>query len=83
MFCQSVINEIQVVLDAFPHYLLWAVFRKLLRSFYIMSWNSGSFEMIFCVPSCREVEDFARRLNLVWPERTHLGQDRRIGSHLW
>ncbi|KAK3136628.1 hypothetical protein QOZ80_5BG0439660 [Eleusine coracana subsp. coracana] len=31
----------------------------------------------------REVEDFARRLNLVWPERMHLGQDRRIGSHLW
>jgi hypothetical protein len=26
------------------------------------------------------VEDFARRLNSVWPERMHLGQDRRIES---
>ncbi|XP_062191904.1 SKP1-like protein 21 [Phragmites australis] len=31
----------------------------------------------------REVEDFARRLNSVWPERMHLDQQRRIGSHLW
>ncbi|KAK8447017.1 hypothetical protein SEVIR_9G578855v4 [Setaria viridis] len=30
----------------------------------------------------REVEDFARRLNSVWPERMHLGQDRRIESHI-
>uniref|UniRef100_A0A0D9VND6 SKP1 component dimerisation domain-containing protein n=1 Tax=Leersia perrieri TaxID=77586 RepID=A0A0D9VND6_9ORYZ len=30
----------------------------------------------------REVEDFARRLNSVWPERMHLGQERRIESHL-
>jgi hypothetical protein len=30
--------------------------------------------------ACREVEDFARRLNSVWPERMHLGQDRRIES---
>ncbi|KAL6648956.1 hypothetical protein ACP70R_013180 [Stipagrostis hirtigluma subsp. patula] len=30
----------------------------------------------------REVEDFARRLNSVWPERMHLGQDRRIESHV-
>uniref|UniRef100_A0A0A9CM56 SKP1 component dimerisation domain-containing protein n=1 Tax=Arundo donax TaxID=35708 RepID=A0A0A9CM56_ARUDO len=31
----------------------------------------------------REVADFARRLNLVWPERMQLGQERRIGSPLW
>ncbi|PUZ43270.1 hypothetical protein GQ55_9G648900 [Panicum hallii var. hallii] len=30
----------------------------------------------------REVEDFARRLNSVWPERMHLEQDRRIESHI-
>ncbi|KAK1653960.1 hypothetical protein QYE76_071765 [Lolium multiflorum] len=30
----------------------------------------------------REVEDFARRLNSVWPERMHLGQERRIESQL-
>jgi hypothetical protein len=30
----------------------------------------------------REVEDFARRLNSVWPERMHLGQERRIESHM-
>ncbi|KAL6847572.1 hypothetical protein ACP4OV_022598 [Aristida adscensionis] len=30
----------------------------------------------------REVEDFARRLNSIWPERMHLGQDRRIESHV-
>jgi len=30
----------------------------------------------------REVEDFARRLNSVWPERMHLGQDKRIESHV-
>ncbi|XP_062209549.1 SKP1-like protein 21 isoform X1 [Phragmites australis] len=30
----------------------------------------------------REVEDFARRLNSVWPERMHFGQDNRIESHI-
>ncbi|KAG2555392.1 SKP1-like protein 21 [Panicum virgatum] len=30
----------------------------------------------------REVEDFARRLNSVWPERMHLGQDKSIESHV-
>ncbi|XP_037466384.1 uncharacterized protein LOC119338179 [Triticum dicoccoides] len=29
-----------------------------------------------------EVEDLARRLNSVWPERMHLGQERRIESQL-
>ncbi|XP_062195168.1 SKP1-like protein 21 isoform X2 [Phragmites australis] len=34
----------------------------------------------------REVEDFARRLSLVWPERMLLGQESResrVQSHLW
>ncbi|KAJ1299197.1 hypothetical protein BS78_01G513600 [Paspalum vaginatum] len=30
----------------------------------------------------REVEDFARRLNSAYSERMHLGQDRRIESHI-
>jgi len=30
----------------------------------------------------REVEDFARRLNSVWPERMHLGQEKRNESHI-
>lgn len=36
----------------------------------------------FIFPNCREVEDFARRLNSVWPERMQdilsLGQERRL-----
>ncbi|XP_044431383.1 uncharacterized protein [Triticum aestivum] len=34
------------------------------------------------VTAAMEVEDLARRLNSVWPERMHLGQERRIESQL-